>query len=37
MNDWHRFSGFGPNQEKSPELILASDFTVAATEKSDMW
>jgi hypothetical protein len=29
--------GYGPVQEKPPELMLASDFTVLPTEKSDIW
>ena len=31
------FSGYGPVQEKPPELVLASDFTVLTTEKSEIW
>jgi len=30
-------SGFGTVQEKPPELLLASDFTVMSTEKTDIW
>ena len=29
--------GYGPIQEMPPELVLAYDFTVLPTEKSDIW